>query len=93
MAGMDWLVSAASGERQKQDPSPSTSMTQWHGWASPTCHMDSIAMGSQPVPVPDFTNGKWIKRGTHRPPENTAWMISARSASANINGLRKISTW
>ena len=22
----------------------------------------SIAMGSQPVPVPDFTNGKWIKR-------------------------------
>ena len=23
---------------------------------------DSIAMGSQPVPVPDFTNGKWIKR-------------------------------
>ena len=23
---------------------------------------DSIAMGSMPVAIPDFTNGKWIKR-------------------------------
>jgi len=23
----------------------------------------SIAMGGAPVPIPDFTDGKWIKRG------------------------------
>ena len=23
----------------------------------------SIAMGGQPVPIPDFTNGKWMNRG------------------------------
>ena len=27
----------------------------------------SIAMGGMPVPFPDFTNGKWIDRGTFKP--------------------------
>jgi hypothetical protein len=33
-------------------------------WMSVTCLSEqSIAMGSQPVPFPDFTDGKWITRG------------------------------
>ena len=32
-------------------------------WMSITClSEDSIAMGSSPVAIPDFTSGKWIKR-------------------------------
>lgn len=33
-------------------------------WMSVTCLSEqSIAMGSRPVPFPDFTDGKWITRG------------------------------
>ena len=32
-------------------------------WMAITClSEDSVAMGGHPVPIPDFTNGRWINR-------------------------------
>ena len=37
-------------------------------WMAVTClSEDSIAMGSAPVPFPDFTNGRWVNREPERP--------------------------
>lgn len=59
--GMDWLVlkdffdSVRSGT---QTPIDVYDMASWMCVSALT--EDSIAMGGQPVPIPDFTNGKWI---------------------------------
>ena len=61
--GMDWLVLRGFLESVKNKVAPPIDVYDSVAWMSITClSEDSIAMGSQPVPVPDFTNGKWIKR-------------------------------
>jgi hypothetical protein len=36
-------------------------------WMAVTCLSEqSVAMGGMPVPIPDFTNGRWIDRAPYR---------------------------
>jgi hypothetical protein len=42
-------------------------------WMSITCLSEqSIALGGMPVPVPDFTNGKWV---SPRPLQPSRWAL------------------
>lgn len=59
--GMDWLVFRdfiESFRNKAQTPIDVYDMASWMSISSLT--EDSIAMGGQPVAIPDFTNGKWI---------------------------------
>ncbi|QJD87109.1 Gfo/Idh/MocA family protein [Cohnella herbarum] len=59
--GMDWLVFKAFFDSVKsgtQTPIDVYDMAAWMSISS--LSEDSIAMGGQPVAIPDFTNGKWI---------------------------------
>ncbi len=61
--GMDWLVFKAFFEALgKNEPMPIDiyDMASW--LVVSLLSEESIAMGGQPVAVPDFTNGKWIAR-------------------------------
>jgi hypothetical protein len=61
--GMDYLVLRAffdSVKRQVQTPIDVYDMAAW--MSITVLSEQSIAMGSQPVAIPDFTNGKWINR-------------------------------
>ncbi|WP_391572980.1 Gfo/Idh/MocA family protein [Cohnella sp.] len=60
--GMDWLVFKGffdSVRNGTQTPIDVYDMASWMSISSLT--EDSIAMGGQPVAVPDFTNGQWIR--------------------------------
>lgn len=61
--GMDWLVLRAFVEAvQKKEQTP-IDVYDTATWMAITClSEDSIAMGSAPVAIPDFTDGKWIER-------------------------------
>ena len=61
--GMDYLVLRAFIESiQKKKPFP-IDVYDAASWMAVTCLSEqSIAMGSMPVPVPDFTDGRWMKR-------------------------------
>lgn len=61
--GMDYLVLRAFIESiQKKKPFP-IDVYDAASWMAITCLSEqSIAMGSMPVPIPDFTDGKWIRR-------------------------------
>ena len=61
--GMDALVLRAFADAiRRQVPTP-IDVYDCAAWMCVTClSEDSIAMGGHPVPVPDFTNGKWIER-------------------------------
>ena len=61
--GMDYLVLRAFFESiQQQKPFP-IDVYDAASWMAVTCLSEqSIAMGSMPVPVPDFTSGRWIGR-------------------------------
>lgn len=61
--GMDFLVLRAfidSVKRQLQTPIDVYDMAAWMSITA--LSEQSIAMGGQPIAVPDFTNGKWINR-------------------------------
>lgn len=61
--GMDYLVLRAffdSVKRQVQTPIDVYDMAAW--MSITVLSEQSISMGSQPVAIPDFTNGKWINR-------------------------------
>jgi predicted dehydrogenase len=61
--GMDYLVLRAffdSVKRQVQTPIDVYDMASW--MCITPLSEQSIALGGQPVPVPDFTNGKWLNR-------------------------------
>ncbi|CAM4070623.1 Gfo/Idh/MocA family oxidoreductase [Paenibacillus alkaliterrae] len=61
--GMDWLVFSDFFESVKkgtQTPIDVYDMASW--MCISALSEDSIAMGGQPVAIPDFTNGKWINR-------------------------------
>ncbi len=59
--GMDYFIQRAFVEAViNGTPMPITTYDT-AAWMAITCLSEqSIAMGSMPVPVPDFTNGKWI---------------------------------
>lgn len=61
--GSDYLVLRAFIESVANDTSAPIDVYDTATWlAITTLSEDSIAMGSAPVPFPDFTNGKWINR-------------------------------
>ena len=65
--GMDFLVLNAFAEAVKEDGTPPIDVYDTAAWMAVTCLSEqSIAMGSHPVPVPDFTNGMWIDREPYR---------------------------
>ena len=65
--GMDFLVLNAFAEAVKEGGKPPIDVYDTAAWMAVTCLSEqSIAMGSHPVPVPDFTNGMWIDREPYR---------------------------
>lgn len=66
--GMDYLCLRAFIESIQENVPPPIDVYDTAAWMAITCLSEqSIAMGSMPVPVPDFTNGEW----TWRKAENT----------------------
>ena len=65
--GMDWLVLCAFAEAVQLDAEPPIDVYDTAAWMAVTCLSEqSVAMGGMPVPIPDFTNGKWIDRAPFR---------------------------
>ena len=72
--GMDTLVVQAFFDAVRHRAPTPIDVYDCAAWMSITClSEESIAMGSAPVPVPDFTNGKWIRR---EPERSSPWMLS-----------------
>ena len=65
--GMDFLVLSAFAEAAALDAEPPIDVYDTAAMMAITClSEDSIAMGSAPVAIPDFTNGMWIDRAPYR---------------------------
>ncbi len=61
--GMDYLVLNAFTESVKNGTKPPIDVYDTATWMAVTCLSEqSVAMGGQTVPFPDFTNGMWIDR-------------------------------
>lgn len=61
--GMDFLVFSDFVDCIKNKTQASIDVYDMAAWMSITALSEqSIAMGGMPVPIPDFTNGKWITR-------------------------------
>ena len=61
--GMDYLVLRAFIESAQNGMQTPIDVYDTATWMSITCLSEqSVAMGSMPVPVPDFTNGRWTRR-------------------------------
>ena len=61
--GIDWLVISAFIKAVKEGRQPPIDVYDAASWMSVSCLTeDSIAAGGAPVAVPDFTNGRWIRR-------------------------------
>ena len=61
--GMDYLVISAFVESAMFDLEPPIDVYDTATWMAITCLSEqSVAMGSMPVAIPDFTNGRWIAR-------------------------------
>ena len=59
--GMDALTLQAFCEAVRNRTTPPIDVYDCAAWMCLTCLSEqSIACGSMPVPIPDFTNGKWI---------------------------------
>lgn len=65
--GMDYLVLCAFAESVIGDVPPPIDVYDTAAWMAITCLSEqSVALGSMPVTVPDFTNGQWIDREPYR---------------------------
>lgn len=61
--GMDYLVMRAFIESIQSGRAFPIDVYDTASWMAVTCLSEqSVAMGSQPVPIPDFTDGRWIGR-------------------------------
>ena len=61
--GMDYLVLRAFFESIQKGVAFPIDVYDAAAWMAVTCLSEqSIVMGSMPVPVPDFTDGRWIRR-------------------------------
>lgn len=71
--GMDYLVMSAFIESVKNNTLPPIDVYDAAAWMSiTTLSEDSIACGSMPMPIPDFTNGKWTQE---RPYERSRYCL------------------
>lgn len=60
--GMDWLLLNAFFESIRENKLPPIDVYDAAAWMSVSALSEqSIALGGMPVPVPDFTRGKWIR--------------------------------
>ncbi len=61
--GIDYLVLSAFFDAVANNTEPPIDVYDAASWMAITCLSEqSIAMGGHPVPIPDFTRGRWIKR-------------------------------
>ena len=61
--GMDYLVLRAFVESVRDQIDPPIDVYDCAAWMCITClSEDSIALGSAPVAIPDFTGGRWLDR-------------------------------
>ena len=61
--GMDYLVLRAFVESVQNGTDTPIDVYDTAAWMAITCLSEqSVAMGSMPVPIPDFTDGRWIGR-------------------------------
>ena len=59
--GMDYLVLSAFYDSVRNNVEPPVDVYDAATWMAITCLSEqSIALGSQPVAIPDFTRGQWI---------------------------------
>ena len=66
--GMDSLALRAFVEAVQKRTTPPIDVYDVAAWMCITCLSEqSIAMGGLPVPIPDFTNGKWVCREAEQP--------------------------
>ena len=69
--GMDWLLLNAFFESIRQNKIPPIDVYDAAAWMSISALSEqSIALGGAPVPIPDFTRGKWIRGISHSQAEN-----------------------
>mgnify|MGYP001053656412 FL=1 len=60
---MDYLVLRAFVESVQKDECPPIDTYDTASWMAITALTEqSIAMGGAPVPVPDFTEGRWLQK-------------------------------
>lgn len=61
--GMDYLVLSAFVDAVLNGTEPPIDVYDTAAWMAITClSEESVALGSMPVAIPDFTNGQWIDR-------------------------------
>ena len=66
--GMDWLVLGAFFDAARQNAPAPIDVYDAAAWMSITCLSEqSVALGGMPMPIPDFTNGKWLRREPWQP--------------------------
>ena len=71
--GMDALVLQAFCDAVRTRTAPPIDVYDCAAWMALTCLSEqSIACGSMPIPIPDFTNGKWIEE---RPACTGVWSL------------------
>ncbi|MDD2213403.1 MAG: Gfo/Idh/MocA family oxidoreductase [Oscillospiraceae bacterium] len=66
--GMDWLVLSAYFKAVKTSGPVPIDVYDAAAWMSISClSEESVALGGQPRPIPDFTNGQWMNRAPWEP--------------------------
>lgn len=66
--GMDWLVTGAFLDAVRRNAPAPIDVYDAAAWMSITCLSEqSVALGGMPMPIPDFTNGKWLRREPWQP--------------------------
>lgn len=74
--GMDFLVLSAYVDAVINDAEPPIDVYDTAAWMAVTALSEqSAAMGGMPVPIPDFTNGKWIERKPFRRSKFCLWDV------------------
>lgn len=66
--GMDWLVFGAFFDAARRGAPAPIDVYDAAAWMSVTALSEqSVALGGMPMPIPDFTNGKWLQREPWQP--------------------------
>lgn len=66
--GMDWLVLDAFFDAARQNAPAPIDVYDAAAWMSITALSEqSVALGGAPMPIPDFTNGRWLSREPWQP--------------------------